>query len=205
MKITKAFTLAALLTAGAAGSLVSVASPAAARVADAPAGAFKTDAVHSAVIFRIGHMGVSSFWGRFNEPSGHYLIDTADPAKSTIDIAIDASKVDTANKKRDDHLRSPDFFNAGEFPTISFKSKSVTKSGDKNFKVDGELTMLGVTKPVTASLNYVGEAQTPQGYKSGFEAEFTIKRSEFGMTKYLEGDAIGDEVKLIVSIEGARS
>lgn len=204
MKPAKVLAAVAVLSAGAAVPFFAPASVSVASAADAATGVFKLDPVHSAVIFRIGHLGVSYTWGRINEPTGTYLIDTADPAKSAIDITVSTDKIDTANKKRDDHLKSPDFFNAGEFPTITFKSKSFTKTGDKSFKVEGDITLLGVTKPVTATLNYVGEGKTMQGYKSGFEAEFTIKRSEFGMTKYLEESAIGDEVKLMVSIEGAR-
>lgn len=204
MKPVRAFVVAALVAAGATVPFVAAPSNAVARSADAAPGAFKLDPVHSMVVFRIGHMGVSYAWGRFNEPNGTYLIDAADPAKSSIDITIDTEKVDTANAGRDRHLKSPDFFNAKEFPTITFKSKSFSKTGEKTLDVVGDLTMLGVTKPVTAKLTLVGEGQTPQGYKSGFEAEFTIKRSEFGMTKYVEEKAIADEVKLNVAVEGAR-
>jgi len=203
MKSLHTLTLAVIVAAGAAVPFFTAPAPAVAR-ADASAGAFKLDPVHSMVIFRIGHMGVSYTWGRFNEPTGEYLIDAADPSKSSINITLNADKVDTANAGRDRHLKSPDFFNAGEFPTITFTSKSFTKSADKAFDVTGDLTMLGVTKPVTAKLTYVGEGQTKQGFKSGFEAEFTIKRSEFGMIKYLEENALGDEVTLFVSVEGAR-
>lgn len=205
MKSARTLALVAVVAAGAAVPFFTSSAPAVARAADAAsAGAFKLDPVHSMVIFRVGHMGVSYTWGRFNEPTGDYLIDAADPSKSNINITLSAEKIDTASAGRDRHLKSPDFFNAGEFPSITFKSKSVTKSGEKSFDVAGELTLLGVTKPVTAKLTYIGEGQTKQGYKSGFEAEFTIKRSEFGMTKYLEENAIGDEVTLFVSVEGAR-
>lgn len=183
-----------------AGALV---QPAQAR-ADEGAAPYQIDAVHSAVMFRIQHQGVAYSYGRFNTMTGSYNIDLTNPSASMIDITVDANSVDTANERRDNHLRSPDFFNAKQFPTITFKSQSFEKTGDSMFKVRGELTMLGVTKPIDANLVFVGEAKTKQGAKSGFECNFTIKRSEFGMTKYLEDNALGDEVTLYVAIEGVR-
>jgi len=163
---------------------------------------FDLDPVHSMVIFRISHLGVGAIYGRFNEPTGTYNIDMANPSASFFEIALDTSKVDTASERRDNHLKSPDFFNAKQFPSITFKSASVEKSGEKKMKVHGALTMLGVTKVIDAELEFLGEGKTMQGYKSGFEAEFTIKRSDFGMMKYIEEKALGDEVKLIVTVEG---
>ncbi len=165
---------------------------------------FEIDPIHSMVMFRIGHLGVSYTYGRFNEPTGAYNIDVGNPSASFINITLDATKVDTANERRDNHLRSPDFFNAKQFPTITFKSTSFEKSDGNSMKVRGQLTMLDVTRDVEATLEYIGEADTRQGYKSGFEANFKIIRSEFGMDKYLEGNALGDEVTLNVTIEGAR-
>lgn len=165
---------------------------------------FEIDPVHSMVVFRIGHLGVSYVYGRFNEPTGDYNIDVANPSASFINITLDAAKVDTANERRDNHLRSPDFFNAKQFPTLAFKSASFEKSGKNSMKVRGQITMLGVTKDVEATLEFIGEAETRQGYKSGFEASFKINRSEFGMTKYLEENALGDEVTLWITIEGGR-
>ena len=167
-------------------------------------GAFRVDSVHSAVIFRIGHMGVSYSYGRFNSPEGSFTIDLANPSASVVDIRVETKNVDTANEGRDKHLRSPDFFNSAQYPTIEFRSRSFTKTGEKEFKVQGELTFMGQTKPVEIELSFVGEGDTRQGYKAGFEAEFKIKRSEWGMTKYLEGNGLGDEVDLYVTIEGKK-
>ncbi|MBL8745513.1 MAG: YceI family protein [Phycisphaerae bacterium] len=170
----------------------------------AAAGSFKVDPVHSMVVFGIGHLGVSRVYGTFSMPTGTFLIDAAEPSKSFIDISVETEKVNTGAGKRDDHLRSPDFFNAKEFPKMTFKSSSFEKGSGSSMMVKGDLTMIGETRPVTVSLEWLGEGNTAQGHKAGFEATFTIKRSEFGMTKYLEGDAIGDEVKLTVAIEGKR-
>lgn len=162
------------------------------------------DSTHSVVVFGLGHMGVARMYGTFHAPTGSYAIDFANPSASSIEVSIDAEKVDTGNSKRDDHLRNPDFFNAKEFPTITFKGTSFEKTGEKTMKVKGDLTMIGVTKPVEATLEWIGAGETMQGMKSGIEARFSIKRSDFGMTKYLEKDAIGDQVTLIVALEGKK-
>lgn len=165
---------------------------------------YTVDSGHSSVVFRIGHMGVANMYGAFHAPTGTYHFDLADPAKSAVEITIETAKIDTGSEGRDKHLRNADFFDVEKHPTITFKGTKFEKTGEKTMKVVGDLTMLGVTKPVTAMIEIIGEGETRQGYKSGFEANFTIKRSEFGMTKYLEGNAIGDEVKLMVAIEGKR-
>src|ERR1700752_921995 len=96
----------------------------------ARADTFKIDPVHSSIIFSIKHLGVSDFYGRFNDLSGQVALDKADPSKSSVEITIPVESVDTKYPKRDQHLKSPDFFNAKQFPVIVFKSKSVEGSGD---------------------------------------------------------------------------
>src|SRR5690606_24263928 len=130
---------------------------------------YTVDSVHSSVVFRIEHMGIAYFYGRFNDPSGTYNIDGDNPGASFIDISVDAKKVDTGNERRDRHLRSPDFFNAEQFPTISFTARSAEKTGDNTLVMSGELTMLGVTKPAQANVTFIGKAESHQGFKSGFE------------------------------------
>ena len=168
-----------------------------------PAGAqttFKVDPVHSFVTFRIRHMGVAHAWGRFDQPQGTVVWDDADPSKSSVQVTLQTERIDTGNEKRDAHLRSPDFFNARQFPTITFKSTAVTKKGEGEFEVRGDMTLLGVTKPVTAKVVKVGEADTKRGQLAGWDAFFTVKRSEFGMT--FMPDGLGDEVTIFVSVEG---
>lgn len=171
--------------------------------AGAASGAYTVDAVHSTVIFRIKHMNAGYSYGRFNDLAGTFLLDDARPEASSIAITVQTESIDTANEKRDQHLRSPDFFSAKEFPTITFKSTQVKKSGSA-FEVVGDLTLHGVTKPVTATVEPSGTGKGRQGESlAGLEARFTIKRSDFGMTTYLP-TALGDEVNLIVALEGAR-
>ncbi|MCG3138542.1 MAG: Protein YceI [Phycisphaerae bacterium] len=171
-----------------------------------PAGSpenYKVDAVHSSVIFRVKHMNVSYAYGRFNELAGEFSYDESNPANSQFTVQLQATSVDTGNKDRDDHLRNADFFDVGKFATIEFKSDKVTPKGKDQFEVAGTLTFMGVSKPLTVTMDHTGYGADPWGgYRRGFETTFTIKRSDWGMNKMLEG--IGDEVRLIVSLEGIR-
>lgn len=168
------------------------------------ASGYNVDPVHSSVVFKVLHQGVAPFYGRFNEVSGTFLIDPENVSHSSINVTIPAASVDTHNKGRDEHLRKPDFFSAAEFPTITFKSTSFTKTGDKTYDVAGDLTMRGTTRPVTAKLTYGGTAKGMRGGEvSGFEATATIKRSEFGVS-YMVGPSLGDDVTIILALEGGR-
>jgi polyisoprenoid-binding protein YceI len=166
------------------------------------ADAFQVDTVHSTVQFRVKHMNVSYAYGRFNDVSGKFLLDEADPAKSVFDLSIKADSIDTANTKRDMHLKNTDFFNAKQFPTITFKSKTVTKVGTA-YDVVGDLNLHGVTKPVTFRLTSTGTGKgMAGGTLAGVEASTIIKRSDFGMT-FMVGP-VGDEVTVTVALEGSR-
>lgn len=167
---------------------------------------FSVDPVHSAVLFKIKHLGVGYVWGRFNTFEGKFSLTEGDPASCAVEVTIDAASVDTGTDQRDDHLRSPDFFNAKEFPKIAFKSTKVARV-EGGFDVTGTLTLHGKTKPVTVRMLKVGEADLskdmPQlGYRAGFEGKFEIKRSDFGMTEMLPG--IGDDVIVLMAFEGVR-
>jgi polyisoprenoid-binding protein YceI len=165
---------------------------------------YKVDPVHSTCAFRIKHANVSYFYGRFNAPEGTVMIDDSDPTKTVFDVSIKTASVDTANSKRDDHLKGPDFFNAKEFPTISFKSKEVKSVGENKMEVSGDLTLHGQTKPITVMIERVGTIDNAQlgGHRTGYEASMKIKRSDFGMTKYLE--MLGDEVDLRIGLEALK-
>lgn len=178
----------------------------AAPVALAAAENYRVDTVHSSAVFRIKHADTSFFWGRFNDPTGTFALDEADPTKSSFNIELDATKVDTGNAKRDAHLRSPDFFNSKQYPRITFKSKSVKKSeGDNMLEVAGDLTMHGVTKPVTAMVELTGKGEFPPGSgakRAGIEATIIVKMTDFEI-KAMPG-ALSDEVKVIVSLAGVK-
>jgi polyisoprenoid-binding protein YceI len=164
---------------------------------------YNVDPVHSSVSFKIQHMGISWIHGRFNTFEGAIAIDKADPAKSSIEFTINADSVDTANKQRDTHLISPDFFDAKQFPKLKFKSTSVKPTKD-GYEVTGDFTMHGKTKPISFKLEGGKEAEFPKGTKHiGFSTDLTLKRSDFGMVDKQPG-ALGDEVPVSIGLEGVR-
>ena len=205
--------LAKTLTVGTALTLVAVGlaataqdkKPASAPTAstDGGATAYGIDDVHSSAMFRVQHAGAGQFWGRFNDISGTFTLST-DPAKMAFDISVAVESVDTNEPKLDGHLKSPDFFNAKEFPSMTFKSMSAKKMAGGMFEVTGDFTMHGVTKPITAMVEVTGES-TMMGVRGGAEATFTGKRSDFGMNYGVEKGAVGDMVKVVVNLEGVKA
>lgn len=177
------------------------ATPLVGTAAAAGATEYTVDPVHSAVVFRTKHMGVSYSYGRFNRFEGVVHFDEAQPANSSVEVAIQADSIDTNSQQRDNHLRSPDFLSAKEFPLINFKSTKVEKKG-KSYLVTGELTLRSTTKPVTAEVEFVGKAATEQGEKAGFEAVFEIDPRDYGFTWMTQREgAVGPIVRLTVSLE----
>ena len=162
---------------------------------------YKVDGVHSSISFKVQHLGLSWIHGRFNDFSGSFSIDKEDPTKSTFEMSIKVDTVDTNNKGRDGHLKSPDFFNTKQFPTISFKSTGV-KAVDGGLEVTGDMTMHGETKSITFTLKGGKEAKFMGSVKTGYATDFSIKRSEFGMDKMTA--AIGDEIQVSVGFEGGK-
>jgi polyisoprenoid-binding protein YceI len=172
----------------------------AASAQDAEKTEYTIDAVHSAILWKVQHKGAGFTWGRFNDFAGTVTATGRDPESLVVNITVKADSVDSANAKRDEHLRGPDFFNATEFPTVTFKSKSAKKVADDKVELTGDLTIRGVTKEIkaVAILNGTG---TDRGAKLvGAEATFTINRSDFGIT-YGKG-ALGEEVTIIAALEG---
>jgi polyisoprenoid-binding protein YceI len=164
---------------------------------------YKVDPVHSSIVFRIKHLGVVNVYGRFNEISGTVIFDKENPSQSAVDFSVPVESVDTHVQKRDQHLKSPDFFNAKEFPVMTFKSKAVKKTDEDTYQMTGDLTLHGVTRSLTIDFKKGGEGKGMQNeYRSGGETQFTIKRSDYGMNFMLNG--VGDEVSVMVAIEGVR-
>ena len=163
---------------------------------------FNIDSVHSTAIFRVQHLGAGNFYGRFNELEG--TIDWDAETGPSFDVSIKIESVDSGNEALDKHLKNADFFDAKQFPTMTFKSTGVKKMGD-NWKVTGEMTMHGVTKGVEVDMEFVGRADVGRGDRVGFETTFTVKRSDFGMNWGVENGALGDATKIIVSLEGIKA
>ncbi len=164
---------------------------------------YKVDLVHSSISFMISHAGISDIHGRFNDFGGTITIDAADPAKSTFLLTIPVESIDTNNVKRDEHLRAPDYFNVKQFPTMTFQSTKV-KGIEGGFEVTGDLTLHGVTKPLTLKLKGGDKVvEFPKGTKRiGLVSAFTIRRSDFGVTA--EPKNLGDEIPILVGIEAAQ-
>jgi polyisoprenoid-binding protein YceI len=163
---------------------------------------YKVDPVHSSVVFGIKHNGVTNFYGAFKEISGTVTFDAADASKNSVELTVPVESIDTRSEKRDQHLKSPDFFNAKQFPAITFKSNKIESSGD-SYKISGDLTIHGVTKPITVDFKRGADGKGGQGKTvGGGEARFTIKRSDFDM-KFMMGP-VDDDVNLILSLEGAK-
>jgi polyisoprenoid-binding protein YceI len=167
-------------------------------------GTYTVDAVHTAVLFKIRHLGVADYYGRFNGVEGSVVVDGENPAASSVSLTIDANSVDTNNDKRDQHIKSPDFLNAAQFPVITFESNAARLRDDGIYEVDGELSLHGVTKPMTVEVRPIGSGSDPWGgFRAGFHTSFEVKRSDFGMTYMLEG--LSDDIEIIVSSEVVRS
>jgi len=165
---------------------------------------YRIDPVHSFIIFRVKHLNTGFAYGRFNTFSGTIVVDERNPANSSIELEIDANSVDTGNSQRDDHLRSPDFFSARQFPKITFKSTRVRKINDTTVEVQGDLTMRGVTRPITARATFTGKGRNQRGQEIiGFETTFTIRRSQFNINYGLNG-GLADEVRVTFAVEGIR-
>jgi len=167
---------------------------------------FTVDPDHTFPNFTIDHLGFSTMHGRFGQTSGKLTVDQANHTGS-VDIVIDAASVDTGFNKRNDHLRSPDFLNAKEFPEITYKSTKVTINKDSSAVVEGNLTIAGVTKPVTLNVKRMKCGINPmdpkkQQYRCGFDADAKIKRSDFGVKFGLP--AIGDDMAIDLEVEAVR-
>lgn len=164
---------------------------------------YTIDARHTFPSFEISHLGFSIQRGRFNKTSGAIVLDTADQSGS-IDINIDAASIDTGLAELEKHMQGEDFFDTAKYPAITFKSKSLRFDGDRLTGADGDFTLLGVTKPVRLKVDQFKCGRHPMTKVAmcGANATTVIKRSEFGMTKYVP--AVGDEVKITIQVEAFR-
>jgi polyisoprenoid-binding protein YceI len=165
---------------------------------------YEVDPVHSFVLFKVSHLGAGYVWGRFTGGlTGTMSNDPAAPEKSAVALEVKTDTLDTGFAQRDKDIKSPDFLNAKQFPVITFKSTSVQKVSDQQYAVTGDLTFHGVTKPVTVQANITGQGKGPKGeVRTGAEVHFTVKRSEYGVKYGLP--ALGDDVEMILAVEGVR-
>jgi len=199
----------ALASAAVVGAIV--ASPVAFRsatpvIAAAPVAmtAFTIDASHSQVLFKVRHLGLSTVTGRFGTFAGTFQLDPASGQAGAANLSIDVASINTDNDRRNSHLKSPDFFAADSFPKIAFVSTGITKGKGNSYKVAGNLTMRGVTKPVVLDAELAGTRQTPQGWLAAVNMTGTVKRKDFGLMwdRVTEGVAVvSDEITLVIEVE----
>ncbi len=162
-------------------------------------GAYKVEPSHTRVLFTVSHMGFTNWYGDFTGASGTLTLDPKNPAAASLTVSLPIASVSTTNAKLDGELKAADWLDADHFPQASFKSTKVTPKGTGMADVTGDMTLHGVTKPVTLHVKFNGAGVNPldKAYTAGFEAHGTIKRSDFGVTKYVP--LIGDTVELTLS------
>lgn len=169
---------------------------------------YKVDVAHSSVGFRIRHL-VGNVTGRFDQFEGSILLDSSDLTRSSVTLTIRAATIDTAEPKRDEHLRSADFFDVDRHPDMTFRSTRITRGSGDTYQVTGAFSMHGVTKEITVPVEYLGTALDPWGNeKAGFSATFKLNRKDWGIVwnKTLDagGFLLGDEVTASIQLEAAR-
>lgn len=163
-------------------------------------GTWTIDPVHSEVSFLVGHLGVAKVRGNFGAFEGQIVI-ADEPLESSVAATIDTTSVNTGNSQRDEHVHGPDFLDVANHPTMSFRSTAL-RSDDEGYLLDGELTLHGVTKPVSLKLEVNGVADGPAGKVAGFSASTTIKRSEFDMGSMIP--MVGDKITISLEIEAGK-
>lgn len=162
-----------------------------------------TKGAHAFIQFKISHLGYSQLLGRFNRFEGEFSYDEKDPASAKVEVDIDVSSIDSNHAERDKHLRGPDFLGVKTYPKASFKSTAFTEQEDGKAELKGDLTLLGVTKPISIAINHVGHGADPWGgYRRGFEGRTKFALADFGI-EYNLGPA-SREVEIYLSIEGIR-
>ncbi len=166
---------------------------------------YDIDPNHTQVQFTYSHMGFSNITGRFDTVQGDFLLDVADPTRSSVSITIPVQSISTGVGKLDTHLLTAEFFDVGKFPTATFTSTGVTAAGEGKLAVAGDLTIHGVTRPVVldVTINKFGEHPMRKRPAAGFDARATIKRSDFGVGGYVP--VVGDEVTLSITVEATQA
>ncbi len=162
-------------------------------------GTYTLDPDHTQVEFGVMHLGLTPYYGRFSGASGTLVLSPRNPGESKLDVSIPTASVSTTSEKLNGELKSDDWLDAQKYPAVTFRSSKVTPSGGGNAKVAGDLTLHGVTRPVTLDVQFIGAGPNPlnKHYTVGFSATGQISRSEFGVTKYVP--LIGDTVKITLS------
>ncbi len=166
---------------------------------------WSSDAVHSRMGFTINHFGISEVYGDFKTYDAKLSYTKADLTDATVELTADVKSVNTGNEMRDGHLKGPDFFDAEKYPNLTFKSTAFKKKDAKNYKVEGNLTMHGVTKPVVLDVIYNGTATIQKTEKLGFRITGVVKRSDFNFGSSMPAPMLSNEVQLISDMEFSKN
>jgi len=167
---------------------------------------WEIDPAHSSIQFGVRHLMISTVKGKFPKFTATAVADEKEPTRAVVEASIDTASIDTGEAKRDEHLRSPDFFDTEHHPTVSFRSTKVEDVGGGSYRLTGDLTIKDVTKPVTLDLEYLGTISSPWGdQRAGFSATTEVSRKEWGLewNVALEagGVVVGDKVRLSIDAE----
>jgi len=173
--------------------------PGAALAAPVAGGMYKIDSNHTQALFQVSHMGFTEFNGVIPNATGTMMLDPANPAADTLDVMLPVAALSTTNATLDGELKDPSWLDAAQFPAIHFVATKVTKTGETTALITGNLTMHGVTKPIVLDARFIGAGANPlsKACTVGFAAKAVLKRSDFGVTKYVP--LIGDEVTLKIN------
>ena len=183
-----------------------------ARSASAEPAKYVIDPNHFTVAIKVRHIGYFDMIGLFTTAAGSFVFDEKSPAVQDIAITVKTGSFFSGHQKRDDHIRSPDFLNAQEFPEMTFVGKTAERTGPRTGKIKGALTLRGVTKPLTLDVTWIKSGEYPIGggvfggkpYVVGINAKGRLKRSDFGMTYAVDNGFVGDQVDLILGFEARR-
>jgi polyisoprenoid-binding protein YceI len=176
----------------------------------AQAAKYELDPDHITVAFLVDHIGYAKVLGMFRSARGSYRFDEASATLTDVRIEVETASVFSNQRKRDDHLKGPDFLNSGEFPRMVFTASSARRTSDRNFEINGQLELLGKAQPLTLQATWNKSAESPMGgplrkpYVMGVSARGSFKRSAYGMNYAVANGWVGDEVPLIIEFEAVR-
>lgn len=199
-----------LLTGLLWGALAASAQLAMTAPAQAQAARYELDPEHTTVAFLVDHIGYAKVLGLFRSVRGNYRFDEATATLSELRIEVETASVFSNLRKRDDHLKGPDFLNSGEFPKMVFTASSAKRTGDRTFDIGGQLELLGKSQPMTLQATWNKSAESPMGgvgrkpYVMGVSARGSFKRSAYGMNYAVANGWVGDEIPLIIEFEAIR-
>lgn len=201
---------AQLLKTAIVWAAIAAGSPLFMSAAHAQVARYELDPDHTTVAFLVDHIGYAKVLGMFRSARGSYRFDESTATLSEVRIEVETASVFSNQRKRDDHLKGPDFLNSGEFPRMVFTATGAKRTGDKTFDISGQLELLGKSLPLTLQATWNKSAESPLGgplrkpYVMGVSARGSFKRSAYGMTYAVANGWVGDEVPLIIEFEAVR-